>query len=60
MRAAIEEAASSLRDRVLAEYNEKSAGLLIKQVDSRLVFSRNYGRLRPCSVYCEEMVCLSD
>ncbi|TCL56156.1 tRNA(Arg) A34 adenosine deaminase TadA [Hydrogenispora ethanolica] len=36
--------------------NEKSTDTLIKQLDPRLSFSRNYERLRPYTAYCEEMI----
>lgn len=37
-------------------YNEKSTDSLIKQIDSKLRFERNYERVRPHSEYCEEMI----
>lgn len=37
-------------------YNEGSTDMLVKQVDSRLSFKRNYGSLRPYAAYCEEMI----
>ncbi len=45
---------------VCAKYNEKSTDLLVKRIDSRLVFSRNYDTLRPRAEYCEEMISLGD
>ncbi|HBE80661.1 MAG TPA: nucleoside deaminase [Firmicutes bacterium] len=36
--------------------NETSTDCLLKQIDPRLNFSRNYDKLRPYSEYCEEMV----
>lgn len=41
---------------VCGYYNEGSTDLLVKQVDSRLSFKRNYDKLRPHSDYCEEMI----
>jgi len=41
---------------VCGYYNEGSTDLLVKQVDSRLNFKRNYDKLRPHSDYCEEMI----
>lgn len=38
--------------------NERSTDLLIKQLDPRLAFSRNYEKLRPYTPYCEEMISL--
>lgn len=40
--------------------NERSTDSLLKQLDRRLHFSRNYDKLRPNSEFCEEMICLSD
>ncbi len=40
--------------------NESSTDTLVKQIDSRLKFSRNYGRLRPHEAYCEERISLDD
>lgn len=37
-------------------YNENSTDSLVKQVDKRLKFCRNYEKLRPYSEYCEEMI----
>jgi tRNA(adenine34) deaminase len=36
--------------------NEASTDCLLKQIDRRLNFSRNYDKLRPYSEYCEEMI----
>jgi tRNA(adenine34) deaminase len=43
---------------ICKKYNENSTDTLIKQIDSRLRFSRNYDKLRPYSDYCEEMIYL--
>ncbi len=40
--------------------NENSTDILLKQIDSRLCFSRNYEKLRPYEAYCEEMISISD
>lgn len=45
---------------ICKNYNENSTDTLVKQVDSRLRFARNYDCLRPYSVYCEEMIILDD
>ncbi len=37
-------------------YNEKSTDALVRQVDSRLRFSRNYERIRPYTDSCEESI----
>lgn len=37
-------------------YNENSTDSLIKQIDSKLRFERNYEKVRPHSEYCEEMI----
>ena len=42
--------------RVCRLYNEKSIDALVKQVDPRLAFSRNYEIIRPYSEYCEESI----
>jgi tRNA(adenine34) deaminase len=42
--------------RICKLYSEKSTDALVKQVDSRLSFSRNYERIRPYSEYCEELI----
>ena len=39
-------------------YNEHSTDMLVKQIDSKLRFARNYTKLRPYSAYCEEMILL--
>ena len=39
--------------------NEDSTNQLIRQIDPRLTFSRNYEKLRPHSPYCEEMISLN-
>jgi tRNA(adenine34) deaminase len=36
--------------------NQTSTDCLLKQIDPRLNFSRNYDKLRPYSEYCEEMI----
>lgn len=43
---------------ICKNYNENSTDVLIKQIDSRLKFDRNYNKLRPHSDYCEEMIIL--
>lgn len=43
---------------ICRNYNENSTDVLIKQIDSRLKFNRNYEKLRPYSDYCEEMIIL--
>lgn len=40
--------------------NETSTDMLVKQIDPRLKFSRNYGCLRPYTAYCEERISLGD
>lgn len=45
---------------VCRRYNENSTDTLIKLVDKRLEFSRNYEKLRPYTDYCEEMIALVD
>lgn len=42
--------------RVCRLYNESSMDALIKMVDPRLTFSRNYQRMRPGHDYCEEII----
>jgi tRNA(adenine34) deaminase len=37
-------------------YNEKATDALIKRIDPKLKFMRNYEKLRPYSEYCEEMI----
>lgn len=44
---------------VCKRLNESSTDTLIKQIDCRLSFSRNYNKLRPYTEYCEEMISLS-
>lgn len=41
---------------VCRRLNEISTDTLLKQLDSRLKFSRNYEKLRPYEEYCEEMI----
>lgn len=41
---------------ICRHYNEESTDRLVKQIDERLHFSRNYNRLRPYSGYCEEFI----
>jgi tRNA(adenine34) deaminase len=45
---------------VCRRLNESSTGALVKQIDSRLNFSRNYDKLRPYTEYCEEMISISE
>ena len=45
---------------ICKKLNEISTDTLLKQIDSRLNFSRNYKNLRPYSEYCEEMISLSE
>ncbi len=45
---------------VCKKMNEASTDTLLKQIDNRLRFSRNYEKLRPYSDYCEEMISLSE
>jgi hypothetical protein len=42
--------------RVCRLYNEGATQELIRQVDPRLAFGRNYRKLRPYSGYCEEWI----
>jgi len=42
--------------RVCRLYNEGATQELIKQVDPRLRFRRNYEKLRPYARYCEEII----
>lgn len=44
---------------VCKEINENSTDTLLKQIDRRLNFSRNYVKLRPYTEYCEEMISIS-
>ncbi len=41
---------------ICKQYNEGSTDALIKKIDSRLKFDRNYEKLRPYTDYCEEMI----
>lgn len=43
---------------ICKNYNENSTDILIKQLDNRLRFDRNYEKLRPYYDYCEEMIFL--
>lgn len=43
---------------VCKRLNERATDALIKLVDPRLTFSRNYEQLRPYAPYCEEMITL--
>lgn len=45
---------------ICKKLNENSTDVLVKQIDKRLKFSRNYKKLRPYSEYCEEMICIED
>jgi len=45
---------------VCKKMNEYSTDQLLKQLDRRLRFSRNYDKLRPDSKYCEEMICICE
>lgn len=42
--------------KICRKMNENSTDALIKQVDRRLKFTRNYEKLRPYANYCEEMI----
>jgi tRNA(adenine34) deaminase len=42
--------------RVCRLYNEGSTRELIRQIDPRLTFGRNYKKLRPDADYCEEVI----
>ena len=44
---------------ICRHYNENSTDVLIKQIDKRLQFARNYEKLRPYTDYCEEMIILN-
>lgn len=44
---------------VCKKLNENSTDTLLKQIDSRLSFSRNYSKLRPYTEFCEESISLS-
>jgi tRNA(adenine34) deaminase len=41
---------------ICKKLNENATDALIKQIDPRLEFSRNYDKLRPYTEYCEEMI----
>ncbi|GAP12378.1 cytosine/adenosine deaminases [Longilinea arvoryzae] len=43
---------------ICKRYNENSMNALIRQIDPRLRFARNYEKLRPYAAYCEEMILL--
>lgn len=45
---------------VCRKLNEESTDTLLKLLDGRLRFSRNYDKLRPRAAYCEEMISLAD
>ena len=45
--------------RVCRRMNERSTDALVKRLDPRLTFTRNYDRLRPYADYCEESITLS-
>jgi len=45
---------------ICKQLNEGSTDRLVKQVDGRLRFSRNYELLRPYSDYCEERISLDE
>jgi hypothetical protein len=42
--------------RVCRLSNDKSTNAVVRQVDRRLNFTRNYERIRPHSEYCEESI----
>lgn len=44
---------------ICRKLNEASTDTLVKQIDPRLEFSRNYEKLRPYAEYCEEMISIS-
>ncbi|MBG0776363.1 MAG: nucleoside deaminase [Desulfovibrionaceae bacterium] len=44
--------------RVCAACNEEATDRLVKRIDPRLRFARNYGKLRPHAPYCEESISL--
>jgi tRNA(adenine34) deaminase len=46
--------------RVCKLSNEDATQELIRQVDPRLSFTRNYDRLRPCTAYCEEVIAFDE
>lgn len=43
---------------VCKKLNENSTDTLLKQIDKKLNFSRNYDKLRPYTEYCEESISL--
>lgn len=45
---------------ICKKLNEDSTDTLVKQIDCRLNFSRNYTKLRPYTEYCEEFINLSE
>lgn len=45
---------------ICKKINEEATQALLQQVDSRIVFRRNYNALRPYKPYCEEMIILED
>ena len=45
---------------ICRKLNENATDMLIKQIDPKLSFSRNYEKLRPHAEYCEEMITLDD
>jgi tRNA(Arg) A34 adenosine deaminase TadA len=44
---------------VCKNLNENSTDRLLKEIDGRLSFARNYNKLRPYSAYCEETISIS-
>ena len=45
---------------ICKKMNELSTDTLLKQIDGRLKFTRNYDKLRPYTEYCEEVISLSE
>lgn len=45
---------------VCKHLNEDSTNRLVRCIDPRLRFSRNYEKLRPYAPYCEEMITIED
>ncbi len=45
---------------ICRKMNELSTDTLLKQIDGRLKFTRNYDKLRPHAEYCEEMISISE
>ncbi len=45
---------------ICKKMNELSTDTLLKQIDGRLNFTRNYDKLRPYTEYCEEVISLSE